>query len=425
MINTGNLVKNTTYKAVVPFYAYAAFSFLVAAVLLVLSSKAFGSHYFQPPVLAVTHTMALGWGTMMILGASHQLFPVMIEGKLYSNLLAYLSFALTGIGIPLLVYAFYTFNMNFPAQCGAFLINGGVLCFLINITASLVASKKRNVHALFVFTATLWLLTTTIMGLLLVFNFTLAIFKSDSLHYLSLHAHLGIAGWFLLLVIGVGTRLIPMFLISKYTNAPLLWIIFTLINAALLSFIGVYLYTRGGYLFAFPMAAVFAAVFLFCWYCYQSYKKRIRKQTDNQVGISLLSALMMGIPLVLLAVMIILLVVSRVDTRLVMAYGFSIFFGWITAIIFGMTFKTLPFIIWNKVYHHRAGLGKTPNPKDLFDTRIFNIMGVSYLTGFILFIGGILLPYNPLLTASAFVLLLAAILYNWNVSRVIFHMPTK
>jgi hypothetical protein len=35
----------------------------------------------------------LGWGTMMILGASHQLVPVMIEGKLYSNTLAYLSFA--------------------------------------------------------------------------------------------------------------------------------------------------------------------------------------------------------------------------------------------------------------------------------------------------------------------------------------------
>ncbi|MBS1504815.1 MAG: cytochrome C oxidase subunit I, partial [Bacteroidetes bacterium] len=78
MISNSSLVKNTTHKAVIPFYAYAAFSFLVATILLVLSSKAFGSHYFQPPILAVTHTMALGWGTMMILGASHQLFPVLI-----------------------------------------------------------------------------------------------------------------------------------------------------------------------------------------------------------------------------------------------------------------------------------------------------------------------------------------------------------
>lgn len=425
MINTTNLVKNTTYKAVIPFYAYAAISFLVATVLLVLSSKAFGLHYFQPPILVVTHTMALGWGTMMILGASHQLFPVIIEGKLFSNLLAYLSFALTGLGIPLLVYAFYTFNMNFPAQCGALLVNLGILCFLTNITASLVTSKKRNVHAFFVLAATLWLLTATIIGFLLVLNFTNPIFEKDSLHYLSLHAHLGIGGWFLLLVMGVGTRLIPMFLISKYSRPALLWAIFILIHTALAGFILIFLYTKGGYLFVIPLVAIFSAVFLFAFYCYQSYKVRIRRQTDNQIRISLLSILMMGVPLLLLTIIIILLTLSRFDARLITAYGFSIFFGWITAIIFGMTFKTLPFIVWNKIYHHRAGLGKTPSPKDFHDEKLFNVMGISYISGFILFINGILFSYSPLLKVSACTLLLAAILYNWNVYRVIFHTPAK
>lgn len=425
MINTTNLVKNTTYKAVIPFYGYAAISFLAATVLLVLSSNAFGLHYFQPPILAVTHTMALGWGTMMILGASHQLFPVIIEGKLFSNLLAYLSFGITGLGIPLLVYAFYTFNMNFPAQCGALLVNLGILCFLTNITASLATSKKRNVHAFFVLAATLWLFTATIIGFLLVLNFTNPIFEKDSLHYLSLHAHLGIGGWFLLLVMGVGTRLIPMFLISKYSHPALLWTIFILINTALAGFILTFLYTKGGYLFIIPLVAIFAAVALFAFYCYKSYKVRIRRQTDNQIRISLFSILMMGIPLLLITTFMILLTLSQFDARLIMAYGFSIFFGWITAIIFGMTFKTLPFIIWNKVYHHRAGLGKTPNPKDLHDAKLFNIMGISYLSGFVLFISGILFSYSPLLKVSAFTLLLAAILYNWNVFRVIFHIPTK
>ncbi|HVW13890.1 MAG TPA: hypothetical protein VHB54_08715 [Mucilaginibacter sp.] len=425
MISNSNLVKNTTHKAVIPFYAYAALSFLVATILLVLSSKAFGAHYFQPPILAVTHTMALGWGTMMILGASHQLFPVLIEGKLFSNLLAYLSFALTGSGIPLLVYAFYTFNMNCPAQCGALLINLGIFCFLVNITASLISSKKRNVHAFFALAATLWLFTATIVGFLLVLNFTRPILAKDSLHYLSLHAHLGIGGWFLLMIIGVGTRLIPMFLISKYTRPAILWTIFVLINMALAGFILIFLYAAKRYLFAIPVAAIFTAVGLFAFYCYQAYQKRIRKQTDNQIRISLLSILMMGVPTVLLAVITILLVISQADARLITAYGFSIFFGWITAIIFGMTFKTLPFIVWNKVYHHRAGLGKTPSPKDLHNAKIFNLMSIAYLSGFILFVSGILINYSLLLEVSAFALLLAAALYNWNVYRVIFHTPTK
>src|SRR5690606_31345927 len=89
---TNSPIKNTSYKVVLPFYGYAALSFLIATILILTNTSAFTKHYFNPQTLAITHTMALGWGTMIILGASHQLFPVMIEGKLHSNLLAYLSF---------------------------------------------------------------------------------------------------------------------------------------------------------------------------------------------------------------------------------------------------------------------------------------------------------------------------------------------
>ncbi len=198
-----SLVKNTSYKVVLPFYIYAALSFLVATILLFFSSSAFLQHYFHPKTLAITHLMALGWGTMMILGASHQLVPVLIEGRLHSNVLAWFSFVLAALGIPLLVYGFYNFDFGWPAQWGAILINSGVIFYLINIAISMVRSKKENVHAVFVFTATLWLLITTMVGLFLIYNFTHNILSKDSLAYLPLHAHLGIIGWFLLLVIGV------------------------------------------------------------------------------------------------------------------------------------------------------------------------------------------------------------------------------
>src|SRR5665213_2207967 len=220
--NTG-LAKNTSYKVVLPFYLYAGAAFLIATVLLLFSAPAFLQHYFHPKTLALTHVMALGWGTMMILGASHQLVPVLIEGKLYSNVLAYLSFSFAAIGIPLLVIGFYEFDFGWPAQSGAIFINVAIIFYLINIGTSMVKSKKENVHATFVFTATLWLLITTIVGLFLVYNFTFNILSKDSLSYLPLHAHLGIVGWFLLIVIGVGSRLIPLFLISKYNNNQLLW----------------------------------------------------------------------------------------------------------------------------------------------------------------------------------------------------------
>ena len=421
--NNGSLTKNTSYKVVLPFYAYAALSFLAATLLLFTSSSVFTQHYFHPQTLAITHLMALGWGTMMILGASHQLVPVLIEGKLFSNALAYLSFSLAAIGIPLLVFAFYRFNMGNPAQCGAILINAAIILYLINLTISIARSKKENIHAVFVFTATVWLLLTTLVGLLLLYNFTLNILPKNSLHYLSLHAHMGIIGWFLLLVIGIGSRLIPLFLISKYNNTKLLWTIYFLINTGLLSFIFIFLYSNRTSFYLIPTTATVIALVMFGYYCYQSYHQRIRKQVDDQIKISLLSVLMMAVPVIILLSMIVLLLISGENTKLVLLYGFSVFFGWITAIILGMTFKTLPFIVWNKVYHHKAGLGKTPNPKDLFSSKLFTGTCIAYLIGFILFAVGILISNTFVLKSGTVFLLLTATLYNWNVFKILTHKP--
>lgn len=420
--NTG-LAKNTSYKVVLPFYLYAGLSLLAATILLIFSTPAFLLHYFHPRTLAITHIMALGWGTMMILGASHQLVPVLIEGKLYSNTLAWLSFAGAAIGIPVLVIGFYQFDFGWPAQAGAILINVAIIFYLINIAISMAKSKNENVHATFVFTGTLWLLITTIVGLFLVYNFTFNILSRDSLFYLPLHAHMGIVGWFLLLVIGVGSRLIPLFLISKYDNKKILWWIYALINFSLIIFIVFFLFMKTTWFYLLPIVAIAASLVLFGYYCYHAYKARIRRKVDYQVKISLLSVLMMALPLLLLFIVILLLLFSVDDIHLIVTYGFCIFFGWITAIIFGMTFKTLPFIVWNKVYHDKAGLGKTPNPKELFNDNLFLIMSISYLTGFVLFIAGVLISNELIIKTASILLLISAALYNTNVWKAVTHKP--
>ncbi len=413
-------IKNTDYRVVLPFYAYAALSFLVATILMMGDVGAFTQHHFNAKALAITHTMALGWGTMMILGASHQLFPVLIEGKLHSNILAYASFIFGAIGIPLLVYAFYVFDFGLIAQVGAILINLAVISYLINLTISIVRTKKHNVHAVSAFTAVIWLLVTTIVGLLLVYNFQTPIFKEASIHYLSLHAHLGIVGWFLLMIIGVGARLIPMFLISKYENQNTLWWIYGLINTGLISFIATFIYGANHLVSLVPVILIGVAVVLFGHFIYKAYQKRIRKKVDEQVQTSMLSVALIGVPLVVI-IGIILIFSTLGHQQFIMLYGFTIFFGWITAIILGMTFKTLPFIVWNKVYHDIAGLGKTPNPKELFKNNIFIANVISYLLGFVILSFGILNTNVIALNVGAALLLLNALFYNINVFIILFH----
>src|SRR5690606_39642022 len=127
--------------------------------------------------------------------------PVLVEGKLDSDRLAYLTFWLTAIGIPLLIYGFYVFDMGLLMQIGAILINLGVICYLANVLGSSFKSNRRNVHAWYVITAALWLFATTFFRLLLVLNFRTPIFVGNSVDYLAIHAHLGIVGWFVLMVV--------------------------------------------------------------------------------------------------------------------------------------------------------------------------------------------------------------------------------
>ncbi len=413
-------IKNTTYKVVLPFYCYAALSFLIATILVLMNPSAFTQHYFNPQTLAITHTMALGWGTMIILGASHQLFPVMIEGKLHSNVLAHLSFIFAAVGIPLLVSAFYELNMGSIALLGALLVNVAVICYVVNLWLSIYYSKSRNIHAIFAFSSVLWLFITTALGLLLVWNFSLNFLSKHSVDFLSLHAHLGIIGWFLMMVIGVGSRLIPMFLISKYENKKQLWLIYLLINAALISFIVMFFLSVAVRLYFIPIALIGISILLFGNYIYRSYLQRIRKKVDEQVKISMLSIALILLPVVVLAVIIYLFATVN-SLQLIMLYGFIIFFGWITAIILGMTFKTMPFIVWNKVYGKIAGLGKTPNPKELFSNNIFIANGITYLLGFIIFGFGIVQSNLLLLKIGGVFLLITAVLYNFNVFKILFH----
>jgi hypothetical protein len=417
-----HLQKTTSHRVVLPFYLYAAFSLVIAVWLLFQNSLAFTGHHFQPSILAITHIMALGWGTMLIFGAAHQLLPVLIESKLYSESLAMATFILLALGIPLLSLAFYRFVFDVWALCGGTLVVVAVLLFCINAFLSVAKGGKENVHAMYLLTSSTWLLFTCFWGLLLMLNFTAHIFAKNSIEYLSAHAHAGIIGWFLLLVIGVGSRLIPMFLISKYQNEKLLWTVFSMINTALILYVIQQIFNFNFTLIYLSIVMIGSALLLFVWYILAAFRARIKKQIDTPMQLSLISILMLLAPLLVLLLM---MSGFHLSAREIL-YGFSVFFGWLTAIIIGMTFKTLPFIVWNKVYKHQFNKDhhiNPPNPASLFSHTIYSICQYTYVIGVLGFASGIVFHQETVLKASALILLISALMYTGNVLLIIFHKP--
>src|SRR5690606_11109448 len=78
---------------------------------------------------------------------------------------------------------------------------------------------------------------TAIVGLLLSTNLKYPFFSRNHMEILKIHADLGLAGWFLQLLIGVSSNLVPMFLSGRSGKNVLMTYALILQNAGPLSFI--------------------------------------------------------------------------------------------------------------------------------------------------------------------------------------------
>lgn len=410
---------------VMPFYGTAAVAFLVLSVLMVLSSGAFMGHFFQPHLLAITHLATLGWATMIIFGASHQLLPVVMEVYLYSEKLAGWCYALLLPGVVLLVTSFWIFRPGWMMETGALLILAAVILYAINSYGTARNSTHWSISADYMVTASIWLVLTALLGVLLVFNLRYAFLPNDHLYYLKIHAHLGMAGWFLLLVMGVASRLLPMFLLAHVEPGKWAKAAYYLVNAGLLGFLVTALVFNALRLWPVFALLVLAGVYAYGRYIHKVWKSAVRKKTDRPMTLSLIAIALMGLPFILLGVLAFLPAAAPQTVAFSLAYGMSVMGGFVTAMILGQTFKTLPFIVWMHRYRSRIGKEKTPLPRELYRDKWVKYQSYAYLIGYPALLAGAITRVRGLLLVGCLGLLVTAICYNVNVFFVLGHRPKK
>lgn len=410
------------YRLIILHYLISGICFVLLALLLLPLSGKFPGHYFAPGTLAITHLAALGWGTLIIFGACYQLLPVLLECNLYSDRLPWVILALFLPGLFCLVYSFWVFDPGFHMQAGGLLLSSSIILFCILVFKTAGQSKIASAHKDFILTSCVWLAATAILGTLMVFNFQYAFLPKDHLHFLRLHAHMGIAGWFLMLIIGVSAKLIPMFLVSRRQPSRLLSWSFYLINVSLLLFMadgyinGLHLKTH---LIVFMMLCGLAFYFAYVRECFQS---RLKKKLDIPILKTVLSIGFLSLSILLLPAIIQFAVEKNAwSVKLSSLYGMLIFMGWITAIIMGQTFKTLPFIVWVKKYEHLSGKADIPMPADLYHEKLLKLQYVAYIAFCLSFFAGFLLSNTTLMLIGALCIVIAAAAYLGNVIILITH----
>lgn len=401
---------------VVPCYVTAALFFVLASILLGITGKEILGHYFQPKVLAIVHTLALGWGSMIILGAAYQLVPVIFGKKLFSPPMAFGSYLLLMMGSLLLIYCFWHFKTDHWMIIAGSLVCLSSYLYFLNLWMTIKdVSHGFELNLFFSFSA-FWFCFTTTIGLLLAINLYHGFLSKNHLDILKLHAHAGIVGWFLQLILGAGAKMLPMFLLGKSNKTRFLYAAVVLINLGLCAFLA------DGYLNSVGLNSLWSASLIFLgfisWaiYILDCIKNRARKKIDIPMKHALLSFICL-----LMAFAMLPIVVQTPAGNVISLYAFLIFMGWITGIVLGMTFKTLPFIIWNLKFKDLNGKEKIPMPKDMYTQQLLKGQFFLFIGNLLLSLLGISLKISWLLEGATYLWTLLSILYLWNVLMVVFY----
>ena len=408
----------STNQTVIPFYATAALFFLGMSLMLFTASEELTGHHFTPSILAIVHTLVLGWATMLIFGAVYQLLPVLCEGELYSPKIAFASYILLLTGTIPLVFCFWNFQMGLLMILSGCAVVLAACLYMFNCCATVLKAPKSTIYQYFIIGSAIWLFLTTIAGLLLAINLTYTFIPRNHLELLKLHAHAGIVGWFLLLICGVTAKLVPMFLLGRCKTTRLLYIALILQNTGLFLFL-VHGYFRHidtlalGYGGIILLGTLFWGVFI-----YIAIKNRIRRKIDVLMKQSIISLLIQPIAIIALTIAL-----FSTGNTWINIYGVFVFLGWITGLIISKTFKTLPFIVWNSLYKDIHGNARIPLPKNLYSEDLIRYQTLLFFTALLVLAAALIINQVWLLKTATFLWILLALLYCYNVAKVLFHKP--
>jgi hypothetical protein len=381
------------------FAAATAFFLAGAAGLVAVAPDLADGAFPLPRVAAVAHLFTLGWITTAIQGALYQFLPVALGTPIRSERLAGATGIAYAVGLSLFLAGLATMTTAVMLG-GAVLFGMALLGFVGNLAATLRRAPERGFTWRCLAAANVFLFFTVVLGGSLAANLRLGHLGDGRLTAIGVHVHVAVAGWVMLVILGVGHHLLPMFLLSHGASERWGRIAAVLLGAAagllLLFHKYVFLPVRwaaGLMLLAGAAAFVVQAAAYF----------RARRKPRVDAGMRLA-----GAGVCLLAVSAVLgggvLVRGFSDPRLATAYGIALIPGALGLFVAGHVYKIVPFLTWFHRYGPRVGKGPVPQVADLYDAR--TAMAAGVLLG-----GGAAGMVAGVLAASAAVVGAAAVCY--------------
>ncbi len=382
------------------FMALGMLCLLVAALLFPFALPSLANGYGAPEVLAFVHLNTLGVVAAVIVGASYQLVPVVLQTPLVSPRLGRLSFWVHLTGLSLFVPGLRLSWLP-GIGLGASLLFIGLLLYVSLIARTLRRAPQHDVVSWHIVVALVGLSGGVLFGFLLALNEGTGFLGALTGRLLAAHITLMFAGWIAVMLTGVAYRLVGMFTLAEdriWTRVAWAELALTASGAWGLALALVFGAGRSGLI---PGAlALLAGQVLFAVQLTHMYRVRRRRGSDVHIPFALVAA---GSGLGATALVAFGLGTGvSVGSTLWIAVVWLALMGMAETAIQGFLYKIATFLVWLHRYAPLAGRQRVPRLEDLFSRRLASAGWVCWTAGLALALAGIL-------AGSRFVCLLAGL----------------
>ena len=413
--------------------------------LVIMRPDILATYHYNQYVIATTHVFVLGFIASIVMGALYQLVPVALETRLYSERLAHVHFWFHLVGVAGMVWMFWKWDMKQVGHFGC-VFGVGVVLFVYNIGRTLLRVPKWNVIAGSVVSALGWLSAAILAGLMIAagkcsYESTATLSsttvlgamihalesaaklmaKLDQFGAMHAHAHLGMLGVYIMLIVGISYKLIPMFTLSDMQSRARARASILLLNVGLAgSFITVLMRSPWKLLFA---AVVIAGLVFYGWEMRSILGARKRRTLDWGLKYFLTAISLLG-ALSILAVVLSWpgLPLTPFTGQLENLYGFGAILGVVALAILGMLYKILPFLVWYGTYSRHIGASRVPSLADLYSPSIQAAQYVAYLAALVVAGVGIVLGSSLWVRVGFGLFAVAYGLFAVNAAKMLSHL---
>ena len=397
----------------------AAVAFLAAFQSVSWLAPELAGHYYHPQLLALTHTITLGWVTLAIMGASCQLIPIVLEREIWSERLARWQLTTLVVAVTGMVAHFQLSTWpGLAAAAGLLAI--GIALHLLNVGMSLRGFTRWTFTARVIVLAYGGLALTTVFGLALAANRMWPFLPGELFPRLHAHVHLALLGWVAPMIFAVAARVYPMFFLAptpqRWHSFLQLWGLTTGVPLVVLGLLGV-----RGLLVAGTLAVAAAAGAHAAWVCEMAWG---RKRPGLDWGLRfVLTATAFLAPAVVLGVA---LATDRLaGPRVALAYAVVTLGGWISLTIGGMMLKIVPFLVWYRAFSPRAGREPVPTLAQLSWPRAEGFAYVLLTGGVVLLAATVLVGEEAGIRVAGVLLALGSLAFAAALARVLGYLSGR